>query len=644
MISRKNARFMSLRSRLLASAAAVLAGVSAAQAGDNIDNGTIQLGINDFGTLVRGGVGLTFIPTDAEALAPGCACEGWGVADFGVGTGFGRSESNGNSGTGTATFAVSGTGTLASSGGSAAISTTTIQEGGTDFARVVHDFKPSSNANLYQVDVTITNIGGLPITNLTYRRGMDWDVPPTTFSEFVTIQGWPAAALRASSDDGFENPNPNAATLETIAADAVKDGNFSNSGPADHGAAFDFGFGEIAPGADQTFTIYYGAAENVDAALAALGAVGAEVYSLGFPNDGSGGPNPTGAPNTFIFAFAGVGGTPVGPVTGPQGELELLRSLGVFVARAAMNDPILRMDGLTSGGESKSNGQVEPGFRFLATGGLSNSDFETQSGLDADIDIARGGIAAEMVFENGGALVGPRAGIGVDFSRADGKLANGSTGDLSATTIYAYAGTSFENGAYVDATLGYSFLNYDLLRAVGAGDFMASPDGHQFSFNANAGIDRVIDTGGKMPGELTAGVFGSVLYTSTSIDGGTETSATLPTGVVSLDGQDVTAYSTRLGGRLSYLMSGGGQTNTRATVWAAWEHQHIGGGDVTGSTAGGTPFTIAVGDVNRDIGVIGVRLAAESANKFTFSGEYEGGFGANFQRHNFMAKLKVKMN
>ena len=61
-------------------------------------------------------------------------------------------------------------------------------------------------------------------------------------------------------------------------------GNAVDSGPADHGALFDFNFGSVAPGAQVKFTIFYGAAANQQAAMTALGAVGAEAYSLGKPN------------------------------------------------------------------------------------------------------------------------------------------------------------------------------------------------------------------------------------------------------------------------------------------------------------------------------------------------------------------------
>ena len=55
--------------------------------------------------------------------------------------------------------------------------------------RVTHDYHPSAaNANLYEVSVTIENTGSVAFTDLRYRRVMDWDVEPTAFDEWVTIQ------------------------------------------------------------------------------------------------------------------------------------------------------------------------------------------------------------------------------------------------------------------------------------------------------------------------------------------------------------------------------------------------------------------------------------------------------------------------
>jgi len=124
-----------------------------------VDNGLFQLGINPEGNmdLVGAGppssgsgtttVGLRYLPENTEALAPGCLCEGWGVADR--------------------TAGVSGWATeYPSYGTSANLSVIDFQAGelspGIDIARsvveiggtfeVTHDFRPSQfTPNLYEM-------------------------------------------------------------------------------------------------------------------------------------------------------------------------------------------------------------------------------------------------------------------------------------------------------------------------------------------------------------------------------------------------------------------------------------------------------------------------------------------------------------
>jgi hypothetical protein len=45
--------------------------------------------------------------------------------------------------------------------------------------QITHDFHPSASLNLYEVIVTLSNIGEDPFTDLIYRRVMDWDIYPT---------------------------------------------------------------------------------------------------------------------------------------------------------------------------------------------------------------------------------------------------------------------------------------------------------------------------------------------------------------------------------------------------------------------------------------------------------------------------------
>lgn len=297
-------------------ASAALATSTIANAGAVITNGTVSLGVNSLGDLNFGGVGVKDNRTGFDGTISGCPCEGWGVANSGDGTTGYADESTGTAGLALDSFvsdASTATSTVHTTGGASSIS-------------VTQAYAPSANANLYQDTVTITNTGAAPISDLLYRRLMDWDIMPTAFSEYVTLQGWPASALLHTSDDGFQSANPLSSIGTGIAAPL--NSNFTDTGPADHGALFDFSFGTVNPGDTITFSIFYGAALNEADALASLGAVGAEVYSLGESNDNRDGNTP--GRSVFMFGFAGVGGTPIGAVPEPSTWAMMLAGFGAI--------------------------------------------------------------------------------------------------------------------------------------------------------------------------------------------------------------------------------------------------------------------------------------------------------------------------
>jgi len=269
----------------------------------DITNGTVKMGINpDAGldnTLTR--TGLVYIPTGADALIPGCPCEGWGVADKITGvTGY----VNKSSGTRNATVtAFSGTASTAKS----VVMVKTVA--GKPAMQVTHVFRPSISRNLFEARVTIKNVSAAS-QHILYRRVMDWDVPPTTFREYVTIKTFGARRIVYTSDNGFASSNPLVPAGKRLFV-----GQATDSGPADHGADFDFDFGILRPGRSVTFSIFYGAAGSTVDALAALTAVGAEAYSLGKPSLVPLPAAAAGTPNTFIFGFRGIGGVPATSVT-----------------------------------------------------------------------------------------------------------------------------------------------------------------------------------------------------------------------------------------------------------------------------------------------------------------------------------------
>lgn len=284
--------------------------------GDRVDttitNGLIRMGVHAEGHLNVPGydassgtgtttVGLRWMPTNADALAPGCECEGWGIADVDAGVG---GWANANWGSGTQDL------TLRNAAFDSASGTSEVGAGvGSPFV-VEHDFSVArETANLFQVDVTITNnttaLGELlgiydygPLTP-TYRRVMDWDVEPTAFSEYVTVGAkggqLPAEVVNATND-GFASPDPREA-----ATDLGARGLFEDFGPDDHGALFDVRLPEIDPGESVTFTLFYGAGATSAMAKDALRLVDAEAWSLAEPDvtDGA----TTGEPNTFAFGL-----------------------------------------------------------------------------------------------------------------------------------------------------------------------------------------------------------------------------------------------------------------------------------------------------------------------------------------------------
>jgi hypothetical protein len=307
-----------------------------------INNSVIQIGLNNQGHLIVPGgsmssngdttksttyVGLRYMPTNMESIAGGCYCEGWGVGDLTSGV---------NS---TAYRYVIGTKNMSlvsfTSTSSTATSIVNItNKTGTPIFRVTHYYHPNPlTNNLYQVDVSIKNVGTVAV-DMKYRRLMDWDIEPTAFWEYVTINTGNAINLTNTTDNGFNsqgseapNPNPLSSVANSIVTGAT--GNFNNSGPADHGALFDFSFGTLAPNAYKNFTIFYGAAATEAEAIVALGKIGAEAYSLAKPSDNSSlnADHITGAPNTFIFAVREIAGSPIVDTSNPGVNITNISSL-----------------------------------------------------------------------------------------------------------------------------------------------------------------------------------------------------------------------------------------------------------------------------------------------------------------------------
>ncbi len=157
---------------------------------------------------------------------------------------------------------------------------------------VDHDFHPSTNPNLYEITVSVTNISANEV-DLIYRRTANWQAG-CYGCVYITIAGtttWDevdAAVFPASL-------YPSADPLVTPSGGLW--GDVTDYGPGELVTLFDFDFGSLEPGETKRFNLYYGAADDEATALALLDSVGAKAYALAQPAT-----DPVNG-TTFIFAY-----------------------------------------------------------------------------------------------------------------------------------------------------------------------------------------------------------------------------------------------------------------------------------------------------------------------------------------------------
>jgi len=221
--------------------------------------------------LYRDGVG--------DATSPGCLCEGWGVAVTRASGSREAGFANESAGSGGLTGGIFGADIPS------ATATSEINLSGAPVT-VIHAYGPSIADDVFQAQVTIRNNSATEtVSDVVYRRAMDWDIPPTEFSEFVTHQGVEAnlesagGNVRAASDNGFASSDPRMPQFPLD--DSTENTDFIDNGPADHGSVFDFAFGDLAPGESRIFNIFYGSAANEADAQAAVDLLGVDVWSFG---------------------------------------------------------------------------------------------------------------------------------------------------------------------------------------------------------------------------------------------------------------------------------------------------------------------------------------------------------------------------
>ena len=107
---------------------------------------------------------------------------------------------------------------------------------------IQHTFSPAPETpNLFKVKVNITNRDEqYSLTNITYLRAMDWDIPPTLYQECVSIfYDTKPKDLWYTTDDGFAGINPffdrSDSYYNISCPDVTSPCPAYESGPMDHG-------------------------------------------------------------------------------------------------------------------------------------------------------------------------------------------------------------------------------------------------------------------------------------------------------------------------------------------------------------------------------------------------------------------------
>jgi hypothetical protein len=270
-------------------------------------------------------------------------CEGWGVGDAISGIAGWANVDEGNTSNPRGVFNLRLVSFVSTSATATSVVDLFNPANGVSILRVTHSYVPEPlSPSLYRVNVTIQNLTASNV-QLRYRRTIDWDIEPTAFDEYVTILKGTSPFLITTTNNGFDTPNP--LSPPAPLADRPASGTFIDwplgapqdpNTPGDdtvtvldQGAVFDFNFGLLAPGGMRSFTTFYGAAGTEAQMVAAASTVGMEAYSLGQPvlrdptdpndlprpldsnNNGYPDSAENGAPNTFLFGFGAIGGTPI---------------------------------------------------------------------------------------------------------------------------------------------------------------------------------------------------------------------------------------------------------------------------------------------------------------------------------------------
>ncbi|MEA3190420.1 MAG: thrombospondin 2/3/4/5 [Thermoplasmata archaeon] len=307
------ARSMPIPLMMAAAAAALLAAFAVvatpADAGVILDNGSVQLGVGDYGDLgvagdvmspggtcrssVSGGgcgtdvVALRDTLTQLEGVADYCVCEGWGLSYRPPGAAT-ATVGWAQSGTAPGTAGVVPTAFVASA-------TKALVEARVGDLRITHDFTTTSEPTVFQATVTIENVGSLRLGDIRYRRTVDFDAEPSPQNEVVTISplaGFPIE-LRCMSFDPFVQADPTTpyGFLSPPSPGSACGGGGGTVGPGEYGAMLEIrsrrytsplSLSTLDPGEKARFKLFYGAASQPGALAPAFTNLGVQVQAIAF--------------------------------------------------------------------------------------------------------------------------------------------------------------------------------------------------------------------------------------------------------------------------------------------------------------------------------------------------------------------------
>jgi outer membrane autotransporter protein len=270
------------------------------------------------------------------------------------------------------------------------------------------------------------------------------------------------------------------------------------------------------------------------------------VFSLGQPSSPEG--DTQGTPQTFIFGFAGVGGTPIPPGGGGGGGgfgAATPLSFGTQIASLVVDHHLYRasqrLDRLSMGKPASTlssqgrAGDLRPdGFEGLVlslTASYFDGDFDTTTnniGLDYDSTYIAVSIEREYDIVGGPfsrAMVGFSAGYeDVSASRKD----NLGSIDVDGLSFALYGGLANPTGAFVDGAVFFTDLDYDQRRQGIAQVFRSSPEGDSYGTKLRAGYNFSLPMIGTASSQ-TLGAYAEWTYRETEINSFVENNAGLTT-------------------------------------------------------------------------------------------------------------------